>query len=106
VYKRPRPPHGRAEAPFTHANPVYGRVRRGHIGLPVTDTVAAVVAAAHPERPLPPGTEGTLAIHGPQVASGVLTQQGPVPADGWLLTGHRAVMDEDGSFELRGGGAG
>lgn len=103
---RVRAAYGRPEAPFTHANPVYGRVERGHVGLPVTDTVAAVLDPADPARTLPPGVEGALAVHGPQVAVGVLTRQGPTPARGWLLTGDRAIMHEGGSFALMRGGAG
>lgn len=103
---RVRAAYGRLEAPFTHANPVYGRVERGHVGLPVTDTVAAVVDPGDPGRTLPPGVEGALAVHGPQVAVGVLSGQGPLPVRGWLLTGDRAVMHEGGSFELGRGGGG
>ncbi len=41
---RVREGYGLAEAsPLTHAQPVYGRVAAGSIGLPVTDTVALVV---------------------------------------------------------------
>jgi long-chain acyl-CoA synthetase len=81
----------RPAAPFALANPVYGRAGgRDHLGLPVTDTVGAVVDPAG--RPLPPGGVGRLLVAGPQVVS-------PTP---WLDTGELVTMTEDGSFRVSG----
>ncbi len=52
---------------LTHANPMYGNARPGSIGLPLTDTVCAVVDRSNPTRLVGPGQEGELAICGPQV---------------------------------------
>ncbi|MDP8961563.1 MAG: AMP-binding protein [Actinomycetota bacterium] len=88
---------------LTHANPVYGRAVEGRIGLPVTDTVSAVVDAADPARLLPAGQAGRLAVSGPQVAGGNWNQPedtGAVLRDGWLVTRDLAVADEDGYYAL------
>jgi long-chain acyl-CoA synthetase len=83
--------YGQAGAPFTHANPVYGRALRGGIGLPVTDTVAVIVDPEKIGRVLDPGEVGLLAIHGPQVVG---------EDDGWLVTEEPAVMEPTGYFRL------
>lgn len=57
-------------SPLTHANPLYGRNAVGRIGLPVTDTCAAVVDVSDPIRLLPPGEVGRLAVWGPQITGG------------------------------------
>ncbi len=88
---------------LTHANPVHGRAVEGRIGLPVTDTVSAVVDAADPARLLPAGQVGRLAVSGAQVAGGNWNQPedtGAVLRDGWFATKDLAVADEDGSFAL------
>lgn len=101
---RVRQGYGRTEAgPLTHANPVYGRAIPGKIGLPVTDTVAAVVDPDDPGTVLEPGRSGVLAVHGPQVMPGYWNRpdlDGRVLRDGWLVTGDRVVVDEDGYFAL------
>lgn len=100
---RLREVHGSAEAPITHANPIYGRSYRGHLGLPVTDTVAVVVDPRRPEVPLPPGESGMLAVSGPQVAGRVIGgRDGSALVGRWLLTGDRVVMHPSGSFERVG----
>lgn len=97
-----------AAASLTHANPVYGAA--GKIGLPLPDTTAAVIDPARPEIPLEPGEPGELAVHGPQVMTGLWGSPsavghgaGPRVVDGWLLTGETAVMDQAGYFELTAG---
>lgn len=100
-------------APLTHANPIYGRGHPGSIGLPVTDTVAAIVDPTRPRRVLEAGAVGELAVHGPQVAAGYWA--GPDAAltttdragrvvlrDGWLLTGDLASQGSDGQFVWHG----
>lgn len=101
---RVRQGYGLTEAgPITHANPVYGKAKPGAVGLPVADTVAAVVDPADPARAQPPGREGELLVAGPQVMCGYWerpVETARVLVDGWLRTGDRAVMDDDGYFTV------
>lgn len=101
---RMRQGYGLTEAgPLTHANPVYGKAKPGAVGLPVPDTVAAVVDPADRSRVLPPGTPGELLVAGPQVMRGYWRrpeETARVLVDGWLRTGDRAVMDEEGYFTV------
>jgi long-chain acyl-CoA synthetase len=99
-----RSSYGLTEAgSLTHANPMYGHARPGSIGLPVTDTICAVVDPSNPTRLVDPGHEGELAICGPQVMKGYCNRPSDTMAvlrDGWLLTGDIVVMDEEGYFHL------
>jgi long-chain acyl-CoA synthetase len=90
-------------SPVTHANPMQGLRKSGSIGVPVPNTRCLIVDPEKPERVMPPGEAGELAIAGPQVfrgywgdsdASGLFTK------DGYLLTGDVAVMDSDGFFTI------
>jgi long-chain acyl-CoA synthetase len=56
-------------SPVTHVNPIMGKAKRGSIGLPVPNTIAAVADIEEPKI-LPPGKEGELVIAGPQVMLG------------------------------------
>lgn len=72
----------------THADPIYGRVRRRSVGLPLPDTQVAVidpVSGGH----RPPGTDGRLWLRGPQL-----------DGDAWVDGGCRAVLDADGYLTL------
>jgi long-chain acyl-CoA synthetase len=95
--------YGLSEAsPVTHVNPIAGKRKIGCIGLPVSDTEAAIV---DPEthKPAPAGVEGELAIRGPQVMKeywGMPDETKLVLAGGWLYTGDIAVMDADGFFKI------
>ncbi len=87
-------------APVTHANPLFGMRRPGSIGVPLPDVDSRIVDLTTRE-PLPPGSEGELALRGPQVMKGYWgrpEETADVLADGWLLTGDVARMDEDGFF--------
>ncbi|MGH8906312.1 MAG: AMP-binding protein [Egibacteraceae bacterium] len=99
-----RETYGLTEAgPFTHASPVYGMVKSGSVGLPLTDTVCAVIDRRDPTRRVAPGQPGELAVHGPQVMRGYVggvSEAPPVLKDGWLLTGDIVVVDEDGYFHF------
>ena len=97
--------YGLTEAsPVTHVNPILGRAKKGSIGLPLPNTIAAV---AHPEEPLllKPGEVGELVVSGPQVMKGYHN----MPEENkkvffeccgrkWLRTGDMAYMDDDGYF--------
>jgi long-chain acyl-CoA synthetase len=97
--------YGLTEAsPVTHANPLNGLRKVGFIGIPLPGTDARIVDLADGVTPVAARQIGELAVRGPQIMKGywglgeetdkVLT------ADGWLLTGDVARMDEDGYFQL------
>jgi long-chain acyl-CoA synthetase len=90
-------------SPLTHANPIYGRAKKGSIGLPVTDTVCALRDVDDPSKPAAPGEPGELAIFGPQVMKGYWNrpeETARVLHDGWLLTGDIATVDDEGYFAI------
>lgn len=99
-----REAYGLTEAsPITHANPVYGKAKKGRIGLPLTDTVCTLVDISDPTEPASPGEPGELAIAGPQVMKGYWNQPEETAAvlrGGWLLTGDIAEVDDEGYFAI------
>ncbi len=94
--------YGLAEAsPATHCNPVFGKRKRGSIGLPYPDTLAKIVDLETGEKILPSGEMGELCIQGPQVMKGYWKSPEETTRairNGWLYTGDIARMDEDGYF--------
>ncbi|HZA84168.1 MAG TPA: long-chain fatty acid--CoA ligase, partial [Actinomycetes bacterium] len=96
--------YGLSEAsPVAIANPIYGKRKAGTIGMPLPDTLARIADPNDPDRSLPPGEPGELAIAGPQVMQGYWNRPDETAAvlrDGWLLTGDMAVMDEEGYFAI------
>jgi long-chain acyl-CoA synthetase len=102
--------YGTTEAsPATHCNPVEGRRKAGSVGVPLPGTQARVVDPDDPTVVLPPGTPGELVVKGPQVFLGYWNRPAPdepapaeqvLLADGWLLTGDIAQMDDDGYFTI------
>ena len=89
---------------LTLANPVYGKAKPGHVGLPLSDTVCALVDPDDHTQ-LATGPKGELAVHGPQVMAGYWRRPEDTAAalvDGWLFTGYLAEVDEDGYFCLLG----
>jgi long-chain acyl-CoA synthetase len=99
---RVREGFGISEAgPITHAQPVYGRTTPGAMGLPVTDTVAAVVDPDDLGRLCEPGEPGLLLLAGPQVSPGYWRDAAATAArfvDGWLVTDDLVTVDADGVF--------
>ena len=88
-------------SPATHCNPVDGSGKRGTVGVPLPGTDARIVDPADPHRVLGVGEDGELAVRGPQVFAGYWGDSEPVPlADGWLLTGDLARMDDAGYFTI------
>jgi long-chain acyl-CoA synthetase len=84
--------------PLTHANPIYGRAKRGTVGLPLPDTACRIADPDDPSRVLPPGAKGTLHVAGPQVMAGARSNV----RDGWLATDDVASMDAEGYVTLLG----
>jgi long-chain acyl-CoA synthetase len=90
-------------SPSTHANPVSGLRKPGTIGLPLPGTLCRIVDQENASKEVTPGEPGELAIGGPQVFKGYWNRDdtGDVfTADGYILTGDVAVMDEDGFFSI------
>ena len=82
----------------------YGRPKVGSFGVPMPNTVAAIVDPDSTEF-LPIGETGELVVKGPELAKGYWkrekeTKEMFVEIDGetWLRTGDLAKMDEDGYF--------
>ncbi len=90
---RLRPVHTSGAAGFALAAPVYGRTGPAGAMLPVTDTLAVVVAEDDPSRLVDEGEVGLLALHGPQLSPGLVDPRG------WLLTSQRAVRHPGGWVE-------
>jgi long-chain acyl-CoA synthetase len=95
--------YGLTEAsPVTHCNPVFGDRRAGTIGLPLSNTDAAI-RDRETGLFLPVGEQGELVVRGPQVTQGYWKrpdETAKILQDGWLLTGDIAVMSEDGYFSI------
>jgi long-chain acyl-CoA synthetase len=97
--------YGLTEAgPVTHANPLHGLRKVGTIGIPVPGTDARIVSLADGTTTLPAGQIGELAVSGPQIMRGYWGRgeetDRVLTADGWLLTGDVARMDEEGYFQI------
>jgi long-chain acyl-CoA synthetase len=75
----------------------------GTIGVPLPNTEAKIVDLTTGE-PLPAGQIGELAVRGPQIMDGYWQQPDAtaqvLTADGWLMTGDIARMDDDGFFQI------
>jgi long-chain acyl-CoA synthetase len=95
---------GLSEAsPVTHVTPIFGRRKKGTIGLPLPDTDAKIVDLESGTRELPVGEAGELIVRGPQVMKGYWRrpeESAAVLRDGWLHTGDIATVDEDGYFAI------
>jgi long-chain acyl-CoA synthetase len=97
--------YGLTEAsPVTHCNPPRGGlVKDGSIGIPIPETDAAIFDLDNPDKMLPVGEVGELAVRGPQVMKGYWNREdetASVLRNGWLYTGDIARMDEDGYFYI------
>jgi long-chain acyl-CoA synthetase len=95
---------GLSEAsPVTHVNPIFGRRKKGTIGLPLPDTEAKVMDVDTGTREMPMGEAGELVIRGPQVMAGYWgrpDETAGVLRNGWLYTGDIATIDAEGYFTV------
>ena len=89
-------------SPSTHGNPIFGKRKIGTIGMPLPGTECKIVSQDDATAEVPFGEPGELAIRGPQVFSGYWNrdEDGLFTADGFILTGDVARMDEEGYFEI------
>jgi long-chain acyl-CoA synthetase len=86
-------------SPVTHVNLLGEGARAGSVGLPVTSTWVKVVDPADPSKELPLGTDGEIAVKGPQVMKGYYGRPEETRhslIDGWFLTGDIGHVDEQG----------
>ena len=96
--------YGLTEAGLVSVTSITAEDRRpGSVGRPVTHPVAIVDAEG---RHLPPGTEGEVAVKGPQVTpryegDAASTAAASLP-DGWFRTGDSGSLDADGVLSLTG----
>ncbi len=95
--------YGLSEAsPVTHANFIWGKRKKGSVGVPWPSTDAAVLSY---ERGgiAEPNELGEIVIRGPQVMQGYWNKKEETEAtmkDGWLLTGDIGYMDDEGYFYI------
>ncbi len=95
-------------SPVATANPIFGQVRVGSIGVPLPSTECAIVSLetndAGEYQFLATGQEGEIVVQGPQVMQGYYNNPDEtaktIDKDGWLHTGDIAKMDKDGYFYI------
>ena len=76
--------------------------RLGTVGLPVPGTAIKTIDP-ETKRDLPPGTEGMIAVKGPQVMVGYLNRPeatDQVLREGWYFTGDIGYLDPDGFLKI------
>lgn len=82
------------------ANP-YSGGKPGTIGQPMAGTLIRLLDKDDPTKLAPPGANGELAFHGPQMMKGYWKRDNVgVFQDGYLRTGDVAEVDEDGYYRI------
>ena len=90
-------------APFATVTPWGGDVKPGTVGVPIPDTDVKIVDLEDPEKELPIGEEGEIAIKGPQIMQGYYKKPEATEAvlkEGWYLSGDIGKFDEDGYLSV------
>jgi long-chain acyl-CoA synthetase len=88
-------------SPVATCNPIEGQVKDGSIGIPLPQTRLTLRDLEDPEKEVPPGERGEIAIAGPQVMRGYWQNDEATAATfvgEYFRTGDVAVCDEDGFF--------
>src|SRR5579885_2812074 len=73
------------------------------IGVPVPNCEAAILSLDNPDREVPPGEAGELALRGPMMFSGYWNKPEETARafhNGWFRTGDVAIMDRQGWFYI------
>ncbi|MEC2076842.1 AMP-binding protein [Metabacillus fastidiosus] len=95
--------YGLSEAsPVTHANFLWGKRKKGSIGVPWPNTEAAILSIETNEL-AKPNEIGEIIVKGPQIMKGYWNKQeetNDVLKDNWLYTGDIGYMDEEGYFYI------
>ncbi|MGG3888594.1 AMP-binding protein [Metabacillus fastidiosus] len=95
--------YGLSEAsPVTHANFLWGKRKKGSIGVPWPNTDAAILSIETNEL-AKPNEIGEIIVKGPQIMKGYWNKQeetSNVLKDNWLYTGDIGYMDEEGYFYI------
>ncbi|MFP4447003.1 MAG: AMP-binding protein [Desulfosudaceae bacterium] len=90
-------------APLTTMNPLHGKKKLGHIGLPLPNTDLCLKDPATGER-VAAGEAGEICVKGPQVMPGYFNQPEETRRvfddEGYLHTGDVAVFDEEGFLRI------
>jgi long-chain acyl-CoA synthetase len=82
--------------------PEFPHLTKGYqsVGVAVGYTEMKIVDAGDPEKEIPHGEPGEIALRGPAVAKGYWNLPGPTcevfRPDGWFLTGDIGILDADG----------
>ena len=90
-------------APAASVNPPMGKVKRGSVGLPVSDTLIEIVSLEDGKTVLPQGEKGEVCITGPQVMKEYFnkpTETDNVMDGNRFHTGDIGYLDEDGYLFL------
>ncbi|MFP4039506.1 MAG: AMP-binding protein [Desulfosudaceae bacterium] len=90
-------------SPLTTMNPMSGKKKLGHIGLPLPNTDICLKDPTTGEK-VPRGEPGEICVKGPQVMKGYYNQPEETrrvfDEEGYLHTGDVAVFDEEGYLRI------
>ncbi len=89
-------------SPVLTTNPLDGRVKVGSIGMPIPNTVLAILD--EDEKEVAQGEIGEICAKGPQVMQGYWNRPEETAKvfteDGWFKTGDMGYLDEEGYFYI------
>jgi long-chain acyl-CoA synthetase len=90
-------------APLVAVTPWGGTNKPGTVGVPLSDTDIRIVGLNDPDKELPVGEVGEIAIKGPQIMMGYYKspeETAKVLKDGWFYSGDIGCFDEDGYLKI------